>query len=102
MAIENTIERCCGPACTARALDTLPRDETPSMTIEQVLKIWTPVKLAEVLETSIQNVCGWLREDKIPRGRQYELQVKSEGRLIANTFDPSRDYVTNGQQRGRA
>ena len=71
------------------------------MTIEEVLKIWTPVKIAEVLETSIQNVCGWLREGRIPRGRQYELQVKSEGRLIANTFDTSRDYITDGRQHGK-
>jgi hypothetical protein len=102
VAVEDTMESSCRPVCTAQGLDTSARDETPSMTIEQVLKIWTPVKLAEVLQTSIQNVCGWLREGKIPRGRQYELQVKSEGRLIASTFDPSRDYVTDGQQRRRA
>ena len=71
------------------------------MTIEEVLKIWTPARLSEVLGTSIQNVCGWMREDRIPMGRPYELQVKSGGRLQASNFDPERDYLANGQRRGR-
>lgn len=75
--------------------------EEVTMTIEEVLEIWVPARLAEVLETSIQNVFGWLRAGKIPRSRQYELQVKSGGRLIANTFDPSRDYVSDGRRHGR-
>ena len=65
--------------------------------MEQVLEIWTPANLAAVLDTSIQNVCGWLSCGKIPRGRQYELQVKSGGRLIAVGFDSGRDYVTGGK-----
>lgn len=68
------------------------------MTIEEVLEIWAPVRLAEVLETSIQNISGWLREGKIPRGREYELQVKSGGKLMAGNFDPSRDYVAEGRR----
>lgn len=75
--------------------------EKLTMTIDDVLEIWVPARLAEVLETSIQNVSGWLREGKIPRGRQYELQVKSGGRLIASTFDPGRDYVSDGRRHGR-
>lgn len=71
------------------------------MTIEEVLSIWTPARLSEVLDTSIQNVCGWMREGRIPMGRQYELQVKSRGKLLAASFDPERDYVVNGRQRGR-
>lgn len=68
------------------------------MTIEEVLEIWAPVRLAEVLETSVQNICGWLRDGRIPRGREYELQVKSGGKLIASNFDPSRDYVADGHR----
>lgn len=71
---------------------------TGGMTIEQVLEIWTPSNLAEVLDTSIQNVCHWLSDGKIPRGRQYELQVKSAGRLVAVGFDSDRDYVTGGRR----
>ena len=68
------------------------------MTIEEVLAIWTPARLAEVLETSIQNISGWSKDGRIPQGRQYELQVKSNGRLVASTFDPDRDYVAEGRQ----
>lgn len=99
MAVKNSIERNCGPGSGTRDIAT---EWTPEMTIEQVLEIWTPAKVAEVLETTVQNVCGWLREDRIPRGRQYELQAKSGGRLIACGFDPSRDYVAGGRLRKRA
>ena len=78
-----------------------PTEWTAGMTIEQVLEIWTPANLAKVLDTSIQNVCHWLSDGRIPRGRQYELQVKSGGRLIAVGFDAGRDYVTGGRQRQR-
>jgi hypothetical protein len=68
------------------------------MTIDEVLAIWTPASLEDVLETSIQNVSGWSKEGRIPQGRKYELQVKSSGRLVASTFDPSRDYVAQGRR----
>ena len=71
------------------------------MTVDEVLEIWAPARLAETLETSIQNVSGWLREGRIPRGRQYELQVKSGGKLVASTFDPNRDYVADGRRCGK-
>jgi len=99
---ESALHRQLGPVAVRDAEflgDEKPEEVT--MTIEDVLEIWVPARLAEVLETSIQNVSGWLREGKIPRGRQYELQAKSGGRLIANTFDPSRDYVSDGRRHGR-
>ena len=68
------------------------------MSIDEVLAIWRPARLAEVLETSIQNISGWSKEGRIPQGRQYELQVKSSGRLIASNFDPSRDYLADGHR----
>jgi hypothetical protein len=52
-----------GPACTARALDTTP-----------------------------QNISGWIAEGEIPRCRQYEIQVKSHGELVAETWDSKREY----------
>lgn len=99
MTVKNSIERNC--SCGSSTPDIAPT-WTPEMTMEQVLEIWTPAKLADVLDTSVQNICGWLREGRIPRGRQYELQVKSGGRLIAIGFDPGRDYVAGGRQRKRA
>ena len=63
------------------------------MTIEQVLRIWSPARLAEILNTSTQNVSLWIREGRVPRSREYELQVKSRGKLQASTFDPDRDYM---------
>ena len=71
------------------------------MTVDEVLELWVPARLAEVLGTSAQNVSGWLREGKIPRGREYELQVKSGGRLMASDFDPTRDYVVDGRRHDR-
>jgi hypothetical protein len=61
--IEDVIAYFCGPACTARALDTTP-----------------------------QNISGWIAERAIPRCRQYEIQVKSQGALIAESWDCQRDY----------
>ena len=70
--------------------------------MDEVLEIWAPVRVAEVLETSIQNVCGWMREGKVSCSRKYELQVKSGGRLIASNFDPVRDDVSDGRPHGRS
>jgi hypothetical protein len=61
--VEDVITFFCGPACTARALDTSP-----------------------------QNISGWIAEGAIPRGRQYEIQVKTSGALLAESWDPQRDY----------
>ena len=71
------------------------------MTIDEVLEIWVPARLAEVLDTSMQNISGWLKDGRIPRCREYELQVKSGGRLTASNYDPGRDYVFQGRRRGR-
>lgn len=65
------------------------------MDIDDVLAIWSPARLAEICNTSTQNVSGWIREGRVPRSREYELQVKSRGKLQASTFDPDRDYMSN-------
>tara|TARA_R110001592_G_scaffold254129_3_gene517456 strand:+ start:4164 stop:4370 length:207 start_codon:yes stop_codon:yes gene_type:complete len=61
--IQDVITYFRGPACAARALDTTP-----------------------------QNISGWIAEGVIPRGRQYEIQVKSQGALVAESWDPARNY----------
>jgi hypothetical protein len=61
--VEDVITFFCGPACTARALDTSP-----------------------------QNISGWIAEGAIPRARQYEIQVKTNGSLLAESWDSDRDY----------
>lgn len=71
------------------------------MDIRDVLEIWTPARLAEVTETSAQSVTFWIRNGMVPRSREYELQVKSGGRLRATNFDPERDYVRGGLERKR-
>ena len=63
MNIEDVIAYFRGPACTARALETSP-----------------------------QNISGWIAEGAIPRCRQYEIQVKSKGTLKAETWEEGRDY----------
>ena len=63
------------------------------MKVEDVLAIWTPARLAEVCETTVQNVSGWIKDGRVPKSREYELQVKSGGRLLASTYDPDRDYL---------
>lgn len=63
------------------------------MTIEEVLQIWRPARLAEVLDTTSQNISGWISDGRIPRCRQYEIQVKTGGQLIADSFDPELDYI---------
>lgn len=65
------------------------------MDIDDVLAIWSPARLAEVCDTSTQCVSGWIREGKVPKSREYELQVKSRGKLLASNFDPERDYMSN-------
>lgn len=63
MNVKDVIAYFRSPACTARALDTTP-----------------------------QNISGWIAEGEIPRCRQYEIQVKSQGALIAESWDSKRDY----------
>jgi hypothetical protein len=66
------------------------------MDIEDALAIWSPARLAEILGTSTQNICVWIKRGVVPLSREYELQVKSGGRLTASTFNPDVDYVTGG------
>lgn len=73
------------------------------MELDDVFEIWNPARLSDVLDTTVQNVSMW-RKTGIPLQRQYEIQVKSKGRLLASGFDPERDYVSNGlvqKYRGR-
>jgi len=63
------------------------------MNIEDGLAIWSPARLAEILNTTTQNVSIWIKDGKVPRSREYELQVKSQGKLQASSLDPDRDYL---------
>ena len=63
MDVKEVIAYFQGPACTARALETTP-----------------------------QNISGWIAEGEIPRCRQYEIQVKTHGVLIAESWDAKRNY----------
>lgn len=47
---------------------------------------------ARALETSYQNVKQWVDSGRIPKGRQYEIQVKSRGLLVAEDWDPRKEY----------
>ena len=68
------------------------------MTIEEVLQIWRPARLAEVLDTTSQNISRWIRHGRIPRCRQYEIQVKTGGQLIADSFDPELVYIATANR----
>lgn len=74
------------------------RTSSNRMAIEDVLAIWSPARLAEILGTSTQNICVWVKRGTVPLCREYELQVKSGGRLLASTYDPGVDYVSGGLQ----
>ena len=63
MNVKDVIAYFRSPACTARALDTTP-----------------------------QNISGWIAEGAIPRCRQYEIQVKTHGALVAESWDPTLNY----------
>jgi DNA-binding transcriptional regulator Cro len=61
--------------------------------IQQVIAYFrSPACTARALDTSPQNISGWIAEGAIPRCRQYEIQVKTNGALIAESWDPERDY----------
>ncbi len=63
------------------------------MDIKEVITYFRgPACTARALETSPQNISGWIAEGVIPRGRQYEIQVKTQGALVADSWDPKRDY----------
>ena len=63
--------------------------------IDEVLEFFggRTAVVASALDTSSQNVCGWVASGVIPRGREYELQVKSGGKLVAESWDSTRDYL---------
>ena len=63
------------------------------MEIEEVMELWKPAQLARVLDTTTQNISAMIKKRQIPPGRQYELQVKSGGRLVASSYDPNRNYM---------
>ncbi|MFV0278927.1 MAG: hypothetical protein ACK5HY_17350 [Parahaliea sp.] len=52
--------------------------------------------LTAVLKTT-PNYISMMRQRGIPKGRQYELQVKSGGVLLADDFDPSADYIAQAR-----
>lgn len=62
------------------------------MKLSEAIEVFSSVTgIARILETSTQNVSNW--HERIPRGRQFELQAKSGGRLKADGFDESADYL---------
>lgn len=68
------------------------------MQIEKVIALFgSPANVARVLNTTTQNVSGWIAKGVIPQGRQYELQVKSYGVLVADNWDPQWDYFEGGR-----
>jgi len=65
------------------------------MNTEDVLALFgPPADLARALDTTTQNVSGWIASGTIPSARQYEIQVKSNGALVADNWDPQRDYLS--------
>lgn len=68
------------------------------MDIEEALTHFSsPKGLATVLNTSPHYV-SMMRQRGIPKGRQYELQVKSGGVLLAEGFDPQVDYIAQARE----
>ena len=52
---------------------------------------------ARALNTTPHNIYRWRREGSVPRGRQYELHLKTRGALKADGFDPDVDYLAIGR-----
>ncbi|MEO0436595.1 MAG: hypothetical protein AAF098_06785 [Pseudomonadota bacterium] len=50
-------------------------------------------RAARVLGISKQCIGIWKKRGFIPLPKQYEIQVKSDNELVADNFDPGRDYV---------
>jgi hypothetical protein len=65
------------------------------MSVDEVIRFFdnNASAAARALNTTPHNIYRWRREGQIPRGRQYELQVKSRGALKADGYDPAVDYL---------
>jgi len=50
-------------------------------------------RAARVLGTSKQCIGIWKKRGFIPIPKQYEIQVKSGNALVADNYDPGRDYA---------
>lgn len=62
------------------------------MTLSEAIGVFGSISgIARIVGTTTQNVSSW--KEKIPRCRQYELQVKSGGVLQADDFNDNLDYV---------
>ena len=61
---------------------------------------WNFVNAARLLDTTVANICGYAARDRIPLGRQYEIQAKLGGELVADNFDAERDYRAEALKKG--
>ncbi|MEM9257720.1 MAG: hypothetical protein AAGA91_19955, partial [Pseudomonadota bacterium] len=67
--------------------------EGGTMTMDDVLAVFKSVTgVAHITNTCTQAVSTWKRYG-VPDSRQYELYVKSQGKLIPEGFDPEVDYI---------
>lgn len=64
------------------------------MSVDEVIRYFgnNASAAARALNTTPHNIYRWRREGQVPRGRQYELHLKTGGALRADGFDPEVDY----------
>lgn len=70
------------------------------MSVDEVIRYFdnNASAAARALNTTPHNIYRWRREGQVPRGRQYELQVKTRGALQADSYDPQADYLDIGRR----
>jgi len=55
------------------------------MTVDQVINYFgTKAEIAKRLNISYQAVQQWTESGKVPKGRQFELQILSDGQLTVD------------------
>ena len=55
------------------------------MTIDQVIEYYGGIsKTAEALGISYQAVSQWADKNKVPTGRQFQIQIETKGKLTAD------------------
>ena len=69
------------------------------MSVDEVIRYFgnNASAAARALNTTPHNIYRWRREGQVPRGRQYELRLKTHGALKAEGFDPDADYLMIGR-----
>ncbi len=57
------------------------------MSIDQLLEEYGTISnVADKLSVSYQAVQQWVDSDQIPEGRQWQIQVLTEGRLVCDSY----------------